>query len=471
MIWVLIALLAVIAVAALVRPLLKQPIEVASRAAYDRTIFEDQLKEVDRDVERGVLTPAEAEAARIEIQRRILGAAKLPEATLNTTGPVMRKTTIAAVGIAVPVFAALIYFSVGSPFGARTPTADEPGMAEINQMVDGLAAKVKENPKDADGVGMLARSYLQLGRYDDAVAQFKQLTVLAPGGVNFAAYGEALAIANKNKVTKDSHDAFVKALVLDRGEPRARFYLGMEQLDKNEAKNAIAIWRDLLKEAPEGANWGVMVKEQLDSAAANAGVEVASIAPKHALELVPQDELSLAKVQTAGTPGALANALPAQNTDPSKDNGLPKEMQEQVNGMVASLAERLAKEPGDYNGWLMLGRSYTVLKNLKGAKDAYDKAIGLKPLEVEPRLQYLAAVMTTVDPTDPGPLSKGVVDAADSVLKVNPNQAEALYVSGLARVKLGDGPGARKFWTQAMQHLPPNSPLKPSLEQHLKSLD
>ena len=470
MMWVLIALLAVIAVAVLVRPLLKQHEEVASRAAYDRTIFEDQLKEVDRDVERGVLTPAEAEAARIEIQRRILGAAKLSEPTLNTTGPAMRKTTIAAVGIAVPVLAAVIYFSVGSPFGARTPATEEPGMAEINQMVDGLAAKVKENPKDAEGVGMLARSYLQLGRYDDAVAQFKQLTTLTPDGVTFAAYGEAIAIANKNKVTKDSHDAFVKALVLDRGEPRARFYLGMEQLDKHEPKNAIAIWRDLLKEAPEGANWGVMVKEQLESAATNAGVEVASIAPKHALELVPQDELSLAKVQTAGTPGALANALPAPKTDP-KDNGLPKEMQEQVNGMVTSLAERLAKEPGDYNGWLMLGRSYTVLKNLKGAKDAYDKAIGLKPLEVEPRLQYLAAVMTTVDPTDPGPLSKGVVEAADSVLKVNPNQAEALYVTGLSRVKLGDGPGARKAWTQAMQNLEPDSPLKPSLEQHLKSLD
>jgi len=473
MIWVFIGLLAAVAVVALVRPLLRTPEEAPSRAAYDRTIFEDQLKEVDRDVERGVLTPGEADAARIEIQRRILAAAKLTEPTFTTTGSTMRKTTIALVGIAVPVLAAVIYFSVGSPLLNPTPSADEPGMAEINQMVDNLAAKVKENPKDPESVSMLARSYLQLGRFPDAVTQFKQLTSLQPLGVNFAALGEAATLANDNKVNKEAHDAFVKALVLDRGEPRARFYLGMEQLDKKEPKNAIAIWRDLIKEAPQGANWGVMVQEQLDSAAANSGIALDSVPPQHALALVPQDELSLAKVQTAGTPPALANALPGAKptTDPAKDNGLPKEMQEQVTAMVASLAERLAKEPNDYNGWLMLGRSYTVLKNFKGAKDAYDKAMGLKPMDVEPRLQYLASIMTTIDPTDPGPLPKTVVDAADSVLKVNPNQAEALYVSGLARVKLGDGPGARKNWTQALQNLAPGSPLKPSLEQHLKSLE
>lgn len=471
MIWVFIALLAVAAVAALVWPLLRTHEDSSTRADYDRTIFEDQLKEVDRDVERGVLTAGEADAARIEIQRRILATAKLPEPTLSTTGSLMRKSTIGLVGLAVPALAALIYFSVGNPFEGTTQTAEEPAMAEVNEMVNNLAAKVKENPKDASNVGMLARSYLQLGRHDDAVVQFKQLAVLAPDGVNFAALGEAISIANQNKVTKESHDAFVKALVLDRGEPRARFYLGLEQLDKKEPKNAIAIWRDLIKEAPPSANWGTMVKEQMDSAAANAGVAIDTVEPKHALDLVPQDELSLAKVQTAGTPSALSNALPGQKTDPAKDNGLPKEMQDQVNTMVASLAERLAKEPGDYNGWLMLGRSYTVLKNLKGAKDAYDKAIALKPMEVEPRLQYLASAMTTIDPTDPGPLPKGVIEAADSVLKVNPNQAEALYVSGLSRVKLGDGAGARKFWIQAMQNLPDGSPLKPSLEQHLKSLD
>src|SRR4051812_45705646 len=97
MTWVLIALLALVAIGALLIPLLRKPAASANRAAYDLTIFQDQLKEVDRDVERGVLTTEQADAARAEIQRRIAAAEKAPVEVQATDSTLRRRVMIGAV--------------------------------------------------------------------------------------------------------------------------------------------------------------------------------------------------------------------------------------------------------------------------------------------------------------------------------------------------------------------------------------
>ena len=469
MMWALIGLLVVVALGALLRPLLKKPAEAASRADYDLNIFQDQLKEVDRDVERGVLTASEADAARLEIQRRILTAEKIPEAA-QAPGGRWRLATVGVVAIAVPLFAGLIYLKIGTPFPGAAQTAQSSDEIEIEKMVQKLAEGVAKNPNNIEDVRLLARSYTQMGRFADAVPQYKQVLALEPSAENFASYGEALVFGEKGQVGKEAHESFIKSLTLDRGEPRAQFYLGLEQLDKNQPKNAIAIWRSLMAAAPADAPWLTMVKEQLASAAQTANIPPISVEPKYALDFMTPEETALARLEAAAPPSAVAARPPAAGKDSGPMGQMSPEMVDTVKGMVAGLAARLEANPDDYAGWLMLGRSDTVLKDYAGAKKAYDKAIALKPTDVEPRMQYLAALMTTVDPTDPGPLPKNVVEAADSVLKLNPKQPEALYVSGLARVKLGDGPGARALWTQAKEAMPADSPLKADLEQHLKAL-
>ncbi len=60
------------AVALLLAPLILRGRGAAARDAYNLAVYRDQLAELERDVERGVLSPAEAEAAKSEIGRRIL---------------------------------------------------------------------------------------------------------------------------------------------------------------------------------------------------------------------------------------------------------------------------------------------------------------------------------------------------------------------------------------------------------------
>ena len=54
-----------------------------------------------------------------------------------------------------------------------------------------------------------------------------------------------------------------------------------------------------------------------------------------------------------------------------------------IGQMVASLAERLQREPGDIDGWVMLGRSYMTLGNYQGAATAYENALALDPRNPE----------------------------------------------------------------------------------------
>ena len=83
MIWAAFGGLVLLVMAALLWPLLRTPQSSENRAAYDFMVFQDQLKEVERDLERGVLTKDEVDAARIEIQRRILAASKVSSPTLG----------------------------------------------------------------------------------------------------------------------------------------------------------------------------------------------------------------------------------------------------------------------------------------------------------------------------------------------------------------------------------------------------
>ena len=486
MIWIAIGLMAFAAIAALLWPILKTPAIAADRAAYDMTVFQDQLKEVDRDLDRGVLTADEADAARLEIQRRILAASKAPMETKSTDSRGRRISAAVVIAIVVPALAVGIYLKVGAPGLSKpealtaaadaegAPTAGERGAEdpEIKKMVEQLAAKVAGNPTDVEGVTLLARTYRQLGRFSDAVGVYKQLVALQPNADTLSSYGEVIIAAADGQVSKDAHDVLVKALSLDRTEPRARFYLGLEQAEKGEAKNAIAIWRDLTATAPQEAPWLGMVREQMAGVAQEAGIPPMTVDPKHPLDFVPTEEMALARMQAAAPPAVAAVAPPAAAPNMGALQGsMTPDQIKMIEGMVAGLATRLESNPDDYKGWMMLGRSYTVLKNLDGAKKAYEKAIALKPAEVEPKLQFMAFIMTTIDPDAQAPLPKPLTDTAADILKLDAAQPEALYVSGLARAKSGDKAGAKDFWGKAQAAMPEGSPLKGDIARRLKALN
>jgi cytochrome c-type biogenesis protein CcmH len=357
--------------------------------------------------------------------------------------------------VAVPLLALATYWPIGAPTlpGASATQRSEMAPAAVessNELLEQLAAHVAANPSDAEGLALLARSYRQVRRYEDSARAYRQLAQVAPSGDTYANLGEVLAAVRGGSISRDAHDAFMKALEVDTAEPRARFYLGLEQAQLGNAETAIAIWRDLAADAPQDATWLDLVMQEMSRTAQQAGVMPMAVTPQHPLDM------ALARP-------AAAAAKPAK--------GLSAEDMGMIQSMVSGLAARLENESDDFDGWMMLGRSYTVLDNMDGALNAYEEAMALKPSDINSKIQFATLMIAKTDLDATGPLPASLTDVMADVLKIHPSQPSALFITGLARAKTGDAAGAREYWEQAHSGTPNGSPLQAELERRLESLN
>lgn len=456
MIWALLALIALAVVGALIWPLIRDASE-GDFAGRDVVVLKDQLTELDRDVARGVISTTEAEVLRVEIQRRLLAAARRPALASWREGPGLRSGLTALLAVAVPLFAFAIYMNLGAPtLQSTAPRAQqaEPRVEdkEMAGLVEQLAARMANEPDNIEGWTLLARSYRQVERYADALEAYRHVLSLNPPDAEaYSNFGEMAVTVGGGNVPPDAAEAFFAALQRDREDPRARFYLGLAAAQNNDPNSAIAYWRDLTASSPPDAPWLEMVRNQMFQVAQSAAVMPMSVEPRHPLD-------GKATPPAAPAQNAPSAALAPQPADPDDitspdvsaiQTQFSDENLAQIQAMVGSLAGRLENEPNDYNGWLMLGRSYIVLRNAEGAKNAFEKAMALKPGELGPKLSYASVLISETNLNSPAPLPAKLVKTSDDILKIAPDHPEALFVRGLAAFKTGDKKTAERDWAAA----------------------
>ncbi|MBL8644397.1 MAG: c-type cytochrome biogenesis protein CcmI [Rhodospirillaceae bacterium] len=476
MIWALLAGLALAVVAALIWPLVRDA-GAPDDAPRDVVVLKDQLAEIDRDLARGVISATEAEALKLEIQRRLLAAARRPALAVWREGAGMRSALTALLAVAVPMLAFAVYMNLGAPTLKATDNSaghqsqQDPEMAGL---VEQLAARMANEPDNIEGWALLARSYRQMERYGEALEAYRHVLALNPPDAEaYANYGEMSVTVAGGTVNDDAREAFTNALQRDRSDPRSRFYLGLAAAQSGDAKAAIAIWRDLTADAPPDAPWLEMVRGQMFQVAQSAAIMPVNVDPKHPLDLKPGEtkpsESKAAPVAPAKPAPQAAVAPPtvAPPSDPeditSPDVSAIKEQFSaenlaQIQAMVGSLAGRLENEPEDFNGWMMLGRSYMVLRNSEGAKRAFEKAIALKPGELQPKLSYAGVLMNETNLNSPAPLPENLVKTSNDILKLVPDHAEALFVRGVAAFKRGDKKAAARDFEAAKKNARGNLP-------------
>jgi cytochrome c-type biogenesis protein CcmH len=161
--WVLGAALAALVLALVLRPLLAaRPGAAAqvSRKAANLAVYRDQLRELEAELAAGKIAPADHQRAR-RAQARLLEDVDAATVHGRTAPP-----GVARLAMAVPVCAFAVYLFVGSGCGGAARTQRD-GEVQIEAMVERLAAKMRENPDDAEGWKMLGRSYAALGRFAD----------------------------------------------------------------------------------------------------------------------------------------------------------------------------------------------------------------------------------------------------------------------------------------------------------------
>ena len=336
--WFIFALMTAVAVFAVLWPLGRR---VAARGGDEIAVYRDQLDEIERDRSAGRIGEAEADAAKVEVSRRLIAAADAAEAaqTEPEGAALFRRRAAALAGLVLlPVAAVALYLTLGSPqlpgepLAARLTSPHE--NRSIHSLVSQVEAHLERNPQDGRGWEVIAPVYLRLGRYDDAAKAWRRVIALNGATAERQAnLGEALFGASNRVVTAEARRAFERAQALDANNARARYYTGLAAEQDGDKEKAAAIWRELLAGAPPDAPWRDTVRQSL----ARIGAPVPDIAPS-----------SSPRVPTAEDVAAASQMSEAERG-------------EMIRGMVANLAARLGENGADLEGWMRLLRAYMVL--------------------------------------------------------------------------------------------------------------
>ena len=342
--WLVFALMTAAAIFAVLWPLSRR---APVRAGSELAVYRDQLDEIARDRSGGRIGEPEAEAARVEVSRRLIAAAQASD-EMRAASParalVHRRIAALAGLVVLPVIAATLYLALGSPnlpgepLAARSQVPD--GQRSLASLVSQAEAHIERNPNDGRGWEVLAPVYLRLGRFDDAVkARRNALALNGENAERQADLGEALVAAANGIVTQDAKAAFERALASDAKHAKSRFFVGLAFQQDGQRPQAAAQWQSLLADAPADAPWAPSVRQALT-------------------------DLGVAATPAPAASGPSAEDIAAAAAMSESDRT------EMVRGMVARLAERLKQEPADADGWLRLMRAYMVLGERDKARTA-----------------------------------------------------------------------------------------------------
>lgn len=311
LLWLTFALMTGAAVFLVLAPLSRRRAQVS--AASDVAVYRDQLAEIERDVASGLIGAPEAEAARVEVARRVLAAAdrSSPEADAGNTN--RRRLAAMAALVLVPLVAVVAYGLKGQPGYAGQPLAarvrEAPPAGDIAALVARIEAHLNARPDDGRGWEVLAPVYLRLGRLPDAVrARANALRLLGATADREADLAEAQIAASGGVVTAEAKAGLDRALALSAGHAKATYFLGLAAAQDGRTDEARAIWTRLVEGAPANAPW-----------------------------------------------------IPAVRAEIARLGGGPVPDAADIRRMVEGLAARLAADGSDFDGWLRLVRSYTVL--------------------------------------------------------------------------------------------------------------
>ena len=376
--WIIPALAAAIVVVYLVAALRRGSNEALSARDSDIAVYKDQLAEIDRDLAKGTLTEAEAEAVRVEVSRRLLDADRRAQEAQNAeTGPT--RAALAVVATIVVAGSLGLYYLLGVPGAADLPLkeriaaldaarAERPSqiLAEdqaaeflpkpdsVDDQTRDLAMQLRsvmsENPNDIEGLGFLVRTEAQLGNYAAVRAAQERIVTLKADEATIEerlTLLETMVFAAGGYISPEAEAVINQIIEIDPGNLLSRYYQGLLELQSGRPDRTFPIWQRLLDVSPPNAPYLPVIRQDLPAVAAAAGVRYEPPA------------------ETRG---------PSQEDIQMSEDMTPEERAAMIEGMVSGLADRLATEGGPPQDWARLITALGVLGRQDEAKAIADEA-------------------------------------------------------------------------------------------------
>jgi cytochrome c-type biogenesis protein CcmH len=288
--WLSAVALTVVALALLLRPLLwRKTGAQVSRATANISVHRDGLRELDADLAAGKITRADYERARLELEARLLDDVRRPD---EAGAPAPGRRLALALGVALPVLAAVLYFLTGNPEAMRREAEHAQSAAQLDAMVERLAAKLRANPDDADGWKLLARSYSALGRYEDAAQAYAKAAARAPRDAQLLAdFADALAMARGRRLAGEPEKLVLHALAIDPNNLKALALAGTAAFDRQDYRGAVTYWQRMLPLVEQDSEDARAIRSSIEEArsliAPGAPPAAAATALKGVVRLAP----------------------------------------------------------------------------------------------------------------------------------------------------------------------------------------
>ena len=423
-IWFILAAMTAAAVLGLLWPMSRRAAVPAGEAggsaiATETAFYEDQIAEIARDLERGLIAPEEAESAKAEAARRLLRASREAQLEAEDAGAaeaarpaeprLRRRRAASAFAVStIPLVALIAYGLYGSPeLPAQTAadrTAARGGTDELMKAVGQIEARLARDPNDVRGWAVLAPVYMRTGRFDDAARAYANIARLKGETADLLAdQGEALTAAADGTVSPEAKAVFEKAQGMDPNAPKPRFYLARAAEQAGDTGAAIGQLSTLEASSPPDAPWLGIVRQ------------------------------TLARLKgEPPPPAAVPQAAPK----------IPAEQQAAIRGMVDGLDARLKAGGGTPDEWLRLVRSRAVLGEHDQAAAALTRARtalagdpqGLAQVEQGARaigLDPEGAPARPAAPAPPGPAARAETEAAMAAVRAMPQAERDTAIRGM----------------------------------------
>ena len=269
------ALLTLLVVAWVVRPLLwsAAPTGISSQGV-NTAIYRDQLLALDRDLAGGLISPADYEATKDEVQLRLLD----DTAESATGAPQTRqhfwngRRSAVAIALLFSLGAASLYSVLGAPGAINPMIAQKARSDELEKMVSSLAQRLKANPDNPKGWAMLARSYKVMGRFDEAEAAFVKAGELVNTEPDLLVdYADLLAVRANNNIEGKPLEMVNKALAINPKHPMGLMMSGVAAYRRSDFKMAVDQWEKLLALLEPGSPDAQQVEADIADARVKSG--------------------------------------------------------------------------------------------------------------------------------------------------------------------------------------------------------
>lgn len=229
-------------------------------------VYRDQLSELDADLRNGIISPEQFQQDREEIERRLLDdLSTADEGSRKQTKRAGDRRPVYAIALGIPAIAVALYLLVGNSAalsGAATttlpaqsvigpPVDRQISQQQIETNVAALAKRLEQNPGDAEGWVMLARSYMALEKYSDATNAYAKAAALKTEDADLLAdQAFATAMANGRQLKGEPYELIKKALRIDPRNAKALDLAASAEFQAKNYEKAIDYWQEVLKMTP-----------------------------------------------------------------------------------------------------------------------------------------------------------------------------------------------------------------------------